>query len=368
VNPRPPGDEATGLLDGVRVLDLSIWRPGPYATQLLVEMGADVVKIEPPGGDPMRVFPTLFAVLNAGKRSAAVDLKERAGREAVLAVARDADVVVEGFRPGVVRRLGVDDEAVRGVNSSVVYCSISGYGQDGPLIELRGHELDYQAWAGTLEPRPDQEAPVVPRPPIADLAGGAYAAMAICAALVRRSASGDGELIDVSMTDVLATWTGAVPPLTLPGGQPVGGGVPGYGTFRTADGGWLAIGVLSEDHLWERLVAALGLADAAPLSFPERLALTGSLEDRIAAAIAMRDRDELVAELMAAGVPAAPVLSQAEMLEAEHFRRRGTVAAGRDGGPVMQHPLRYEHHPARTPSDVPPLVEGPASVPAWAPR
>ncbi|MFL6241444.1 MAG: CoA transferase, partial [Acidimicrobiia bacterium] len=128
-----------GLLAGVRVLDLSIWRPGPYATQLLVEMGADVVKIEPPGGDPMRVFPTLFAVLNAGKRSAAVDLKIEAGRKAVLARAEEADVVVEGFRPGVVRSLGVDDESVRRVNPDVVYCSISGYGQHGPLAEHPGH-------------------------------------------------------------------------------------------------------------------------------------------------------------------------------------------------------------------------------------
>jgi crotonobetainyl-CoA:carnitine CoA-transferase CaiB-like acyl-CoA transferase len=181
------------LLAGIRVLDLSIWRPGPYATQLLVELGADVVKVEPPGGDPMRVFPTLFAVLNAGKRSAAVDLKDPAEREAVLALARDADVVVEGFRPGVVRGLGVDDERVRRVNRSVVYCSISGYGQDGPLATMSGHDVNYQAWAGTLEPRTPEDPPVVTRPPIADLAGGVYAAMAVCAALMRRSRTGEGE-------------------------------------------------------------------------------------------------------------------------------------------------------------------------------
>ncbi len=142
-----------GLLAGIRVLDLSIWRPGPYATQLLVELSADVVKVEPPGGDPMRVFPTLFAVLNAGKRSAAVDLKDDAGRHAVLARAKDADVVVEGFRPGVVRTLGVDDESIRRVCPSIVYCSISGYGQTGPLAEVPGHDVNYQAWAAVLEPR-----------------------------------------------------------------------------------------------------------------------------------------------------------------------------------------------------------------------
>jgi crotonobetainyl-CoA:carnitine CoA-transferase CaiB-like acyl-CoA transferase len=353
-----------GLLGGVRVLDLSIWRPGPYATQLLVELGADVVKVEPPGGDPMRVFPTLFAVLNAGKRSAAVDLKSEAGRKAVLARAENADVVVEGFRPGVVRALGVDDDSVRNVNPSIVYCSISGYGQTGPLATVPGHDVNYQAWAAVLEPRAG-EGPVVARPPIADLAGGVYAAMAVCAALVRRGRTGEGESIDVSMTDILASWIGAVPPLTLPDGQTVGGQVPGYGTFETVDGGWIALGVISEDHFWSGLVQTLGLDDVASLSFGERLALGAGLAIRIEEAIATRDRDDLVHELAAAGVPAAPVLSQTEMLAAPPLRRRGTVVDGPDGGPVMQHPLRYREHPGRVPPDVPPLVEGPDRLPPW---
>jgi crotonobetainyl-CoA:carnitine CoA-transferase CaiB-like acyl-CoA transferase len=360
-----PNTERRGLLTGVRVLDLSIWRPGPYATQLLVELGADVVKIEPPGGDPMRVFPTLFAVLNAGKRSAAVDLKDEAGKQAVLDAAAEADVVVEGFRPGVVSGLGVDDESVRQVNQDVVYCSISGYGQHGPLAEHPGHDINYQAWAATLEPRTRDDEPVVPRPPIADLAGGAYAALAVCAALVQRSRTGEGESIDVSMTDVLASWTGAVPPLTLPDGQAVGGQVAGYGTFQTADGGWIALGVISEDHFWAGLTRTLGLDDAAALTFPERLALGSSLTERIAKAISERDRDEVVGELAAAGVPASPILSQPEMVGADVFRARGTVADGPDGEAVMQHPLQYRHHPARTPHEVPPLVEGPEHVPSW---
>jgi len=360
--------DAKGLLAGVRVLDLSIWRPGPYATQLLVELGADVVKIEPPGGDPMRVFPTLFAVLNAGKRSAAVDLKVAGEREAVLALAGDADAVVEGFRPGVVRALGVDAESVRRVNSSVVYCSISGYGQTGPLAEVPGHDVNYQAWAGTLEPRTEDDAPVVPRPPIADLAGGAYAALAVCAALVRRSRTDEGESIDVSMTDVLASWTGPVPPLTLTDSQKVGGQVAGYGTFRTADGGWVALGVISEDHFWTGLTHVLGLEDAASLSFAERLALGTRLTERIAEAIAQRKRDDVVRELATAGVPASPVLSQGEMLRAEHFRARGTVVDGPDGEPFMQHPLGYRDNPARAPRDVPPLVKGSDHLPSWHAR
>ena len=150
---------------------------------------------------------------------------------------------------------------------------------------MPGHDVNYQSWAGTLEPRAAGEEPVMARPPIADLAGGAYAALAICAAVVKQLRTGEGETIDVSMTDVLATWTGAVPPLTLPDGQQVGGRVPGYGMFATADGRWVGLGVISEDHLWKNLVGALGLDDAGSLSFPERLALAVPLNDRIAEAI-----------------------------------------------------------------------------------
>ncbi|TMM17069.1 MAG: CoA transferase [Actinobacteria bacterium] len=355
---------AGALLEGIRVLDLSTWRPGPYATQLLVELGADVVKVEPPGGDPMRVFPTLFAVLNAGKRAVAVDLKDAAGRAAVLERTASADVVVEGFRPGVVDRLGVGEDAVRAGNPSVVYCSVSGYGQDGPLRLLPGHDLNYQAWAGVVEPRPGDDTPVVGRPPIADLAGGCYAALAICAALVRRLRRDEGERIDVSMTDILATWTGALPPLTLPDGRSLGE-LPGYGTFATADGGWIALGVLSEDGAWRDLVRALGLDDAAALDFAERLALGRQLNERIVKAVGSRGRDEVVAALVDAGVPVSPVLSQHEMLEAELFRARGTVADGPDGAPVMCHPVRYDRHPAQAPRDAPPLTTGVGNLPPW---
>lgn len=355
----------TPPLDGVRVLDLSIWRPGPYCTQLLVELGADVVKVEPPGGDPMRVFPGLFAELNKGKRSGAVDLKAEGGRELVLARAAGADVAVEGFRPGVAARLGIGEPDLRAVRPSIVWCSISGYGQDGPLVDVPGHDLDYQAWAGSLEPRAPGAPPVEARPPIADLGGGAYAAMAICAALVRRATTGEGESIDVSMTDVLASWTGAVAPDRLPGaaeGSPV---VAGYGTFATRDGGWVALGVLAEDHLWAALCAGLGLDDVAGLTLAERSAEAAALQGRLATAIGGRDRDALVAELSGADVPVAPVLSRAEVLAAPLFRERGLVSDGPDGRPAMHHPVRFAAHDTVRSTDVPPLAD---DLPDWLPR
>jgi crotonobetainyl-CoA:carnitine CoA-transferase CaiB-like acyl-CoA transferase len=350
-------------LEGVRVLDLSIWRPGPYATQLLAELGAEVIKVEPPGGDPMRFFPHLFADLNAGKRAAAVDLKDDVGRAAVLGLATEAEVVVEGFRPGVAVRLGVGDADVRAVNPSVVYCSISGYGQDGPLVDVPGHDVNYQSWAGSLEPHPG-EAPVPARPPIADLAGGAYAAMAVCAALVRRDRTGEGDTIDVAMTDVLASWTGAAQRDQLPGAEPGSGNVAGYGLYPTADGGWVSLGVLAEDHLWAALARAVALDDVSDLDFPGRTARAEELEGRLAAAIAKRDRDELVDQLQAAGVPVAPVLSQEEVLKAATFRERGLVGEQ----PWMGHPVRFGHHATVVRADIPPLVEGPSHLPSWSGR
>src|SRR6185436_15612554 len=131
---------AHGLLAGIRVLDLTVWRPGPYATQLLAELGADVLKIEPPGGDPMRSYPELFASLSANKRSIVLDLKDAGGRARALDLAAGADVVMEGFRPGVAARLGMGYDEVRTVNPSVVYCSVSGMGQRGPLALAPGHD------------------------------------------------------------------------------------------------------------------------------------------------------------------------------------------------------------------------------------
>ncbi len=334
------------MLTGIRVLDLSIWRPGPYATQLLAELGADVIKVEPPGGDPMRGYPDLFANLNVNKRSIVLDLKSEPGVRRAHELAVAADVVVEGFRPGVAARLSVGYDELHALNPSVVYCSVSGLGQDGDLAQVTGHDLNYQAWAGVLAP--DGGDPVVPAVPIADLAGGMAAAFAICAALVRRERSGDGERIDVAMADVLATWTGAVRPQAS-GVDPSARGVAGYGTFATADGRHLVLGVLTEDHFWQPLCAALGLDDCAELGFVERMARVPQLQALIAGAIARRDRDDLVAELMALGVPAAPVLDRAEMVALPHFTQRGAVTADPWATPATGYPVRFtEHPPART--------------------
>jgi crotonobetainyl-CoA:carnitine CoA-transferase CaiB-like acyl-CoA transferase len=344
----------TGLLDGVRVLDLSVWRPGPYATQLLAEIGADVLKVEPPGGDPMRSYPELFASLNANKRSIVLDLKRDDDHVRVLGLAADADVVVEGFRPGVAARLGVSYDEVRAVAPSIVYCSVSGMGQSGPFRLVPGHDLNYQAWAGALAP--EGGPPGVSKLPIADLAGGMAAAFAVCAAVVRCQRTGEGENIDTAMTDVLATWTGAAAPRTS-NADASARGVPGYGLFATADRGHVTLGVLTENHFWTSLCAVLGLEDAAGLFFPERVARVEELQSRVAAAIALRERDELVDKLLAADVPVAPVLDRSEMLALPHLREREVATADPWADPAIGYPVRFARHPAARTAPPPGLDE-----------
>jgi crotonobetainyl-CoA:carnitine CoA-transferase CaiB-like acyl-CoA transferase len=344
---------STGLLAGVRVLDFTIWRPGPYATQLLGELGADIIKVEPPGGDPMRSYPGLFATLSVNKRSIVLDLKSDADKQRALELAAEADVVTEGYRPGVAARLGVGFDDVHAVNPRVVYCSISGMGQSGALSTAPGHDLNFQAWGGVLAP--EGAAPVTAAVPIADLGGGLAAAYAICAALVRQGRNGEGEHIDVAMGDLLATWTGAVAPQAR-GVDPDARGVPGYGMFRCRDG-YVALGIITEDHFWRALCDTLAMADARDLGWLERMRQTPQLQARITAAIETRDRDEIARELLAAGVPASPVLDRTDMLKLAHFEERGVVAHDASGAPTTGHPVRFLQHPAARTTGAPEVDE-----------
>lgn len=343
----------THLLQGIRVLDLSIWRPGPYATQLLAEMGAEVLKVEPPGGDPMRMFPDLFASLNAGKRSVVLDLRQSDDRARAVELASEADVLVEGFRPGVISRLGLGWEVVHRANPSLVFCSISGFGQYGPLASYPGHDLNYQAWAGILAP--EGGPPIECAVPIADLAGGVYASLAICAGCLATRAGLGGERIDVAMTDVLATWTGPFHGTAMAGENERLEGLPTYGTFRTADGRWVAMGVIGEDHFWRPLCEAIGLDDLADLGMRQRIARRDEIRNRLSAAFAARRRDELVAEVGHISA-LSPVLDRDEMLATAHLRERGVVADDFQGRPTMGHPVRFTMSPAR-PSGCPPALD-----------
>jgi crotonobetainyl-CoA:carnitine CoA-transferase CaiB-like acyl-CoA transferase len=271
-----------GPLAGLKVLDLTRLLPGPVCTLHLADFGAEVIKIEDTGaGDYARTMGLgaapgedsfFFRVVNRNKRGMRLDLKQAAGVEIFLRLARDADVIVESFRPGVVDKLGVGYAAVKAINPQVVYCAITGYGQDGPWRDRAGHDLNYIATAGVLDQIGAAGGePAIPNLQIGDLLGGALTAtMGILAAVIGAKASGQGRYIDVAMTDATFAhaYTGLLSVLargqTLPrGADDLSGGLPGYGLYRTQDERWLAVGAL-EPKFWQVFCDALGRPELKP--------------------------------------------------------------------------------------------------------
>jgi alpha-methylacyl-CoA racemase len=260
-------------LSGIRVIDFSTLLPGPMCSLLLAQVGAEVIKIERPGnGDEMRSYAPKFgsdsvnfALLNQGKRSVTLDLKSPEGRAEAIGLARTADVLIEQFRPGVMQRLGLGYEAMKALNPGIVYCSITGWGQEGPMANIAAHDLNYQAETGLLGLTAGSDGtPGIPNTLVADIAGGAYPAMMnIMLALRSRDRDGQGRYIDVSMADnlfPLMYWglgngfsAGQWP---LPGQDLVTGGTPRYQIYRTRDDRYLAVAPL-EQKFWENFLRVL---------------------------------------------------------------------------------------------------------------
>jgi crotonobetainyl-CoA:carnitine CoA-transferase CaiB-like acyl-CoA transferase len=259
-------------LAGVRVLDLTRHAPGPYATLLLADLGAAVLKLEQPGGDPTRAMPPggageAFAALNRGKRSIVLDLKRPGALQAARRLLEHMDVLVEGFRPGVLDRLGLGHQQLLADFPRLVLCAISGFGQDGPDRLRAGHDLGYQARAGLLGLGGRDGAPAIPGGQVADIGGAWVAVTGILAALLERGRTGRGRLVDVALAeaatsflqlDLSAAARGA--PLPVAGQGSLDGGLPSYGLYRTADGRWLAVAAL-EPHFFAELCERLGLPD-----------------------------------------------------------------------------------------------------------
>jgi crotonobetainyl-CoA:carnitine CoA-transferase CaiB-like acyl-CoA transferase len=275
-------DATAGPLAGLKILDLTRLLPGPVCTLHLADLGADVLKIEDTGaGDYSRSMGLgaapgedsfFFRVVNRNKRSLRLDLKQKAGVEVFLRLAQDADVIVESFRPGVVDKLGVGYAAVRAINPQVVYCAITGYGQDGPWRDRAGHDLNYIATAGVLDQIGTADGPpAIPNLQIGDLLGGALTAvMGILAAVIGARATGLGRYVDVSMTDATFAhaYTGLLSVLARGATQPRGtddlnGGLPAYGLYRTQDGRWMAVGAL-ETKFWHVFCDAIERPDLKP--------------------------------------------------------------------------------------------------------
>ena len=356
-------------LDGLRVLDLSLFLPGPMLTLMMADHGADVVRIEPPGeGEPTRHIgdrhggtTAWFRNTHRGKRSVQLDLKTDAGRTALLGWARDADVVVEGFRPGVATRLGVDYAALSARNPGLVYCSISAFGQTGARCGLPAHDVAVEAWAGVLALNEGQDGkPAMPHLPVADALASLTALSGVLMALYRRQQTGRGDYLDVAMLDATVAWTpNVVGPVFAGGPAPVPkqgrswGGAALYNLYETSDHAWIVLGG-SEAKFAANLLEALGrpdlLASATSPPGPAQEPVRAFLRE----VFATRSRAEWEAWFEGRDIAFAPVRSLKEAVDDPELAARGVI--GRDGdGLYLGTPIRFLDEPAALRLDVPAL-------------
>jgi crotonobetainyl-CoA:carnitine CoA-transferase CaiB-like acyl-CoA transferase len=294
-------------LAGVRVLDLTRHYPGPYATLLLSDLGADVVKLEDGAdGDPLRAFSEQFEALNRGKRSIAVDLKTPEGPQLLRRLCARADVLIEGFRPGVLARLGCAPEALATEFPRLILCSLSGFGQTGPLRARAGHDIGYLAVSGVLSRCGLGDLPVVPGVQIADFfSGGLQAVVAILAALIERASSGRGRILDVGMCE--GAMQALLPRMADTSSEDVlRGDRPCYRVYACQGGGAIALGAL-EPKFWDRFCAAVSRPQWEGRQFDE------SLCTAVDELFLERTRDEWSALLAPADCCAEPVLTLEEL-------------------------------------------------------
>lgn len=330
-----PAREHGGPLQGCRVVDFSTLLPGPFATRLLFEAGAEVIKIERPGqGDELRAGSPAwgdtslsFALMNTGKRSIAADLKQASQRKALLALIREADILVEQFRPGVMDRLGLGYETVRDVNPQIIYCSITGYGQSGPSAQVAGHDLTYMAETGLLSLTGDASgAPCLPPVLVADIGAGTLPAIVnILLALRHRDQHGEGCHLDISLTDNLFSfpyWAIArglgYQDWPVSGGERLTGGTPRYQLYRTKDGRHVAAAPL-EQRFWDAFCEVIGLE----ATFRDDAKQPQVTRAAVAAIIAGRDSAAWRDAFAGKDVCAVVVNTMKEAAAHPHFRSRG---------------------------------------------
>lgn len=367
-----------GPLNGIRVLDLTRVLAGPFATMVLGDLGADVIKVERPGdGDETRQLPPMrdgeshyFLSVNRNKRGIVIDLKQPAGAELALELARVSDVVIENFRPGVTARLGLDYDSVKRVNPEVVYCSISAFGQNGPMAERSAFDIAMQAMGGVMSVTGEAGGrPLRSGLPLADLGTGLFAAIGVLAAVVEKQRTGRGQLVDVAMFDAMAgllTQYAERYFMTGESVRPVGNGHPAvapYGTYAAADGD-IVIANLGESF-WPKIASAIGhpelIEDERFRTNADRLRHRDELEALINAETRRRSVAEWESTFESHDVPHAPVLSVAQVLEHPQAsaRRLVTTAEHSRLGRIRttSRAINLPAHPAPLPSAAPTLGE-----------
>ncbi|MGW6137486.1 CaiB/BaiF CoA transferase family protein [Streptomyces sp. NPDC055144] len=328
----------SGPLAGVRVVELAGIGPGPFAAMLLADLGADVVRVDRPGGAGLAIDPE-YDITNRNKRSVIIDLKADDGPARVLDLVAKADVLIEGYRPGVAERLGVGPDACRARNPRLVYGRMTGWGQDGPLAQRAGHDIAYIALTGTLGMigKPD-EPPTVPANLVGDFAGGSlYLVVGILAALHHARDTGAGQVVDAAIVDGASHLAAMIHGMLAAGGWQdrrgsnlLDGGCPFYGTYETSDGQYMAVGAL-EQQFYDEFIALLGIGGTAPAR--KDLARWGELRDAVAARFKTRTREEWTAVFEGSDACVAPVLSLREAPGHPHLAARGTFT---DHGGITQ--------------------------------
>jgi crotonobetainyl-CoA:carnitine CoA-transferase CaiB-like acyl-CoA transferase len=340
-------------LSGIKVVDLSLFLPGPMLTMMMADQGAEVIKVEPLGGDPARDQPPFegdqsvwFRSLNRGKDCRRLDLKSDAGRNALWALIDTADVLVEGFRPGVMKRLGFGYEAVAARNPHIVYCAISAFGQTGTLAHLPAHDLAVQAMAGFLSVNDGGDrVPVVPGVASADLAAGLTGLSAVLMALLGRTRTGRGDFIDCAMFDSLLPWGAHTAGSAIMGGasprsatQRSLGGAGFYQVYATSDARHIVLGGREEKFV-VNLLTALDRPDLIPVG-SAAAGEQGQLIDVLRATFATRTRDQWVDWFADKDVAFSPVLDFREALDQPHVGARGLLIE-RDGGHMVGPAIRF---------------------------
>jgi crotonobetainyl-CoA:carnitine CoA-transferase CaiB-like acyl-CoA transferase len=320
--------QSPGALHGIKIVDLSIQIPGPYCSMILADLGAEVMKIEQPGiGDFARALPHLFNGINRNKKSVILELKSPKGKEILYKLVAHADIVLEGFRPGVATKLGIDYATLKGINPRIIYCAISGYGQDGPYKNMAGHDINYQGISGLLGLTDDIKASAdLSGLPLADIAGSMFAAISILTALVSRAKTGTGQYIDVSMAAGVFSWAGASLFTALKGLDNAESlYIPHYGIFKTKDNKFITLGIIHEQHFWENLGTVIDLGEMKSLNLMERIARREEVLGVLQSAFKTKTREEWLTLLHEADVPCSPVLTMEESFADPQILHRNMV-------------------------------------------
>lgn len=320
-------------LEGMIVADFTTWFPGPYCTRLLSDMGARVIKVEPTiSGDPERKSPGTFSVVNAGKESIAIDLSTSQGREIAHRFLSTVDILIEGYRPGIATKLGIDYPTVSGLKKDIIYCSITGFGQTGPLSQQPVHNINALAESGILSMWGETGDPPVNKPGvwIADLAASMFAVSTILGAVVQKAKSGKGAYLDVSMADCCISWvSGAMAQyfngLKIKTSIP---SYPAYGIFQAKDEEYLVIAALADRH-WLSLCKALGfkdyISDPSLATIQERRKKANEINGRIADIICTRERAYWLNLFKKHGIGANSVTTLEEIPEHPQFTHRQLI-------------------------------------------